>query len=50
VTGFAFENQVNTPIPAAAVPEPASLALVATGAAFAAAAYRRRNRFAVRPH
>jgi hypothetical protein len=46
VTGFAFENQVNTAIPAAAVPEPASLALVATGVAFAAAVYRRRSRIA----
>jgi len=49
VTGFAFENQVNTAIPAAAVPEPASLALVAAGAACAAAVYRRRSRFAARP-
>jgi hypothetical protein len=49
VNAFAFENQPNTPITVAAVPEPASLAMVAAGAAFAAAAYRRRNRFAVRP-
>jgi uncharacterized protein YlxW (UPF0749 family) len=51
VNGFAFENQPNTPITVAAVPEPASLAMVAgAGAAVVAAAYRRRNRFAVRPH
>jgi hypothetical protein len=50
VNGFAFENQPNTPITVAAVPEPASLAMVAAGAAFAAAAYRRRSRFAARPH
>jgi|APCry1669188879_1035177.scaffolds.fasta_scaffold110509_1 hypothetical protein len=49
VTGFAFENQVNTAIPAAAVPEPASLALAGAGAAFVAAVYRRRSRFAARP-
>jgi hypothetical protein len=50
VNAFAFENQPNTPITVAAVPEPASLAMVAAGAAFAAAAYRRRSRFAARPH
>jgi len=51
VNGFAFENQPNTPITVAAVPEPASLAIVAiAGAAFVAAAYRRRSRFAARPH
>jgi hypothetical protein len=50
VNGFAFENQPNTPITVAAVPEPASLAMVAAGAAFAAAVYRRRHRFAARPH
>jgi hypothetical protein len=49
VNGFAFENQPNTPITVAAVPEPASLALVATGVAFAAAVYRRRSRFAAPP-
>ena len=43
VNGFAFENQPNTPITVAAVPEPASLALVATGVAFAVAVYRRRR-------
>jgi hypothetical protein len=43
VNGFAFENQPNTPITVAAVPEPASLALVATGVAVAAAVYRRRR-------
>jgi hypothetical protein len=51
VNAFAFENQPNTPITVAAVPEPASLAMVAgAGAAFAAAVYRRRSRFAARPH
>jgi hypothetical protein len=51
VNAFAFENQPNTPITVAAVPEPTSLAMVAAaGAAFAAAAYRRRSRFAARPH
>jgi uncharacterized protein YlxW (UPF0749 family) len=50
VNGFAFENQPNTPITVAAVPEPASLAMMAAGAAFAAAVYRRRSRFAARPH
>ena len=51
VTAFAFENLPNTPITVAAVPEPASLAMVAgAGAAFVAAAYRRRSRFAARPH
>jgi hypothetical protein len=51
VNAFAFENEPNTPITVAAVPEPASLAMVASaGAAFAAAVYRRRHRFAVRPH
>ena len=51
VTAFAFENLPNTPITVAAVPEPASLAMVAgAGAAFAAAVYRRRSRFAARPH
>ena len=50
VNAFAFENQPNTPITVAAVPEPASLAMVAgAGAAFAAAVYRRRSRFAARP-
>jgi hypothetical protein len=49
VNAFAFENQPNTPITVAAVPEPASLALVATGVAFAAAVYRRRSRFAAPP-
>ena len=43
VNGFAFENQPNTPITVAAVPEPASLAVIATGVAFAAAVYRRRS-------
>jgi hypothetical protein len=33
VTAFAFENQPNTPITAAAVPEPASLALIAAAIA-----------------
>ena len=51
VNAFAFENQANTPITVAAVPEPGSLAMVAgAGAAFAAAVYRRRSRFAARPH
>ena len=51
VNAFAFENQLNTPITVAAVPEPASLAMVAgAGAAFVAAVYRRRSRFAARPH
>jgi hypothetical protein len=49
VNAFAFENQPNTPITVAAVPEPASLALVATGVAIAAAVYRRRSRFAAPP-
>lgn len=50
VNGFAFENQPNTPITVAAVPEPASLAMVAgAAAAVVAAAYRRRSRFAARP-
>jgi hypothetical protein len=49
VNAFAFENQPNTPITVAAVPEPASLALVATGVAFAAAVYRRRSRIATPP-
>lgn len=50
VNAFAFENEPNTPITVAAVPEPTSLAMVAAGAAFAAAVFRRRSRFAARPH
>ncbi len=43
VTGFAFEDQVNTPIEAGAVPEPSTYALLALAGLFGAAVWHHRR-------
>jgi hypothetical protein len=43
ISGFAFENQVNTPITAGAVPEPSTYALLALAGLFGAAVWHHRR-------
>ena len=43
VTGFAFENQMNTPIEAGAIPEPSTYALLALAGLFGAAVWHHRR-------
>lgn len=43
ITGFAFEDQINTPIEAGAVPEPSTYALLALAGLFGAAVWHHRR-------
>ena len=43
ITGFAFEDQINTPIEAGAVPEPSTYALLALAGLFGAAVWHQRR-------